>query len=88
MCSYAPQDTRDVGAVQFVATEERFRRRGVSTALLGALIEHFETAGGTALYLCTTNPVVGHLYETHGLDYQVGDSMRYVARSAAGFDAR
>ena len=88
MCYYAPEDTRDVGALQFVSTEERFRRRGVGSALVGALIGHFTAQGGRALYLCTTNPVAGHLYESHGFRYHVGDGMRFLAPGAADFDRR
>ena len=88
MCYYAPEDTRDVGALQFVSTEERFRRRGVGSALVGALIRHFTAQGGRALYLCTSNPVAGHLYESHGFRYHVGDGMRFLAPGAADFDRR
>ena len=88
MCYYAPRDTRDVGTLQFVSAEERFRRRGVASALVGALIRHFTAQGGRALYLCTTNPVAGHLYESHGFRYHVGDGMRYLAPDADDFDRR
>ena len=88
MCYYAPEDTRDVGALQFVSTEERFRRRGVGSALVGALVDHFTARGGRALYLCTSNPVAGHLYESHGFRYHVGDGMRFLAPGAADFDRR
>ena len=86
MCYYAPSDTRDVGALEFVFTQERFRRRGVGSALVGALVDHFTAQGGRALYLCTGNPVAGHLYESHGFRYHVGDGMRYLAHGAADFD--
>lgn len=88
MCYYAPGDTRDVGALQFVSTEERFRRRGVGSALVRALVEHFIAQGGRALYLCTSSPVAGHLYESHGFRYHVGDGMRFLAPGAADFDRR
>ena len=89
ICYYAPEDTRDVGALQFVSTEERFRRRGVGSALLvGALVDHFTAQGGRALYLCTANPVAGHLYESHGFRYHVGDGMRFLAPGADDFDRR
>ena len=88
MCYYAPADTRDVGALEFVSTEERFRRRGVGSALVGALVDHFTAQGGRALYLCTANPIAGHLYESHGFRYHVGDGMRFLAPGAADFDRR
>ena len=86
MCYYAPADTCDVGALEFVSTEERFRRRGVGSALVGALVEHFTAQGGRALYLCTSNPVAGHMYESHGFRYHIGDGMRYLAPGSADFD--
>lgn len=88
MCYYAARDGRDVGTVQFVATEERFRRRGVASALIGALVRHFTAQGGQALYLCTTNPIAGRLYESHGFRCHVGDGMRYLAPGAGDFDDR
>ena len=88
MCYYAPCEGADVGAVEFVGTQENFRRRGVASALLGTLVEHFTARGGQALYLCTDNPVAGHLYERHGFRYHVGDGMRYLAPHAADFDRR
>ena len=88
MCYYAARDVRDAGTVQFVSTEEGFRRRGVASALLGALVRHFTAQGGRALYLCTTNPVAGHLYESHGFRCHVGDGMRYLAPGAGDFDDR
>ena len=88
MCYYAPRDSGEVGAVEFVSTQENFRRRGVASALLGTLVEHFTARGGQALYLCTDNPVAGHLYERHGFRYHVGDGMRYLAPDAVDFDRR
>ena len=41
---------------------------------------------GVALYLCTTNPIAGSLYEKHGFWYHVGDGMRYLAPDAGDFD--
>ena len=88
MCYYAPREGGAVGAVEFVGTQENFRRRGVASALLGTLVDHFTARGGQALYLCTDNPVAGHLYERHGFRYHVGDGMRYLAPDAADFDRR
>ena len=34
------------------------------------------------------NPVAGHLYESHGFRYHVGDGMRFLAPGAADFDRR
>jgi L-amino acid N-acyltransferase YncA len=87
MSYYTPADTRDVGVVEFVQTAERYRRKGVASALLARLIEQFRAEGGQALDLCTTNPHAGALYEKHGFWYQVGDGMRYRAPAAQDFDA-
>ncbi len=78
----------EVGLLEFVSTANEHRRKGVGTALLRQLIARFEANGGLALYLCTTNPVAGQLYENCGFDYAVGDGMRYLSATAGDFDAR
>ncbi len=78
----------EVGLVEFVSTASEYRRKGVGTALLRQLIARFEANGGLALYLCTTNPAAGQLYENCGFDYFVGDGMRYLSDTAGDFDAR
>lgn len=83
---YTPTDTRDVGVVQFVATQDEHRRKGVADALLARMVADFVAGGGQALFLCTTNPIAGHLYENHGFWYRIGDGMRFVAVSAPDFD--
>ncbi|MCY3782324.1 MAG: GNAT family N-acetyltransferase [Chloroflexi bacterium] len=84
---YVPVDTRDVGIVEFVATEDRHRRKGVADALMSRMLQEFVANGGQALHLCTTNPVAGHLYENHGFWYRVGDGMRFTVADADDFDA-
>ena len=84
---YVPADTRDVGIVEFVATEDRHRRKGVADALMSRMLREFVANGGQALHLCTSNPVAGHLYENHGFWYRVGDGMRFSAVDADEFDA-
>ena len=86
MSYYTPTDTKDVGVVEFVQTRENHRRKGVASALMKLLTERFTADGGTALYLCTTNPIAGKLYERHGFRYCVGDGMRHVVGDASGFD--
>ena len=86
MSYFTPTDTRDVGLVEFVHTAEKHRRKGIASALLARLIERFREDSGLALYLCTTNPIAGMLYEKHGFWYNVGDGMRYLAPSAEDFD--
>ncbi len=85
MGCYTPRDTRDVGLVEFVETDERHRQKGIASALLGSLIDHFRSGGGGALLLCTTNPIAGSLYEKHGFRHTVGDGMTYVSPDRPGF---
>lgn len=85
MGCYTPADTRDVGLVEFVETAERHRRKGIASLLLATLITDFRSDGGSALLLCTTNPIAGSLYEKHGFWYTVGDGMMYLAPGAQGF---
>ena len=87
MTCLTPARNPEVGLVEFVSTSEEHRRKGVGTALLRQLIDRFEANGGLALYLCTTNPAAGRLYESCGFDYFVGDGMRYLAAAAGDFDA-
>lgn len=86
MACYVPVDTMDVGLVEFVATSEEHRQKGIASALLGTLVEWFASVGGQALNLCTSNPFAGSLYEKHGFWYSVGDGMRYLAPGADDFD--
>lgn len=86
MSYYTPTDTRDVGVVEFVRTEEEHRSKGIASALMECLIRRFRTDNGIALYLCTTNPIAGSLYEKHRFWYHVGDGMRYLATDAGDFD--
>ncbi len=86
MSYYTPTDTRDVGVVEFVQTAEEHRSKGIASALMDCLIRSFRADDGIALYLCTTNPIAGSLYEKHGFWYHVGDGMRYLAPEASDFD--
>jgi len=86
MSYFTPNDTRDIGLVEFVHTEEKHRRKGVASALLGKLVERFKEDGGLALYLCTSNPFAGGLYEKHGFWYNVGDGMRHLVDGSEDFD--
>ena len=86
MSYYTPTDTKDVGVVEFVRTDEAHRQKGIASALMSALVQRFRAQQGTALYLCTTNPIAGKLYETHGFWYHIGDGMRLVVGSAQEFD--
>ncbi len=86
MSYYTPTDTRDVGVVEFVRTEEEHRSKGIASALMDCLIRRFRADNGIALYLCTTNPIAGGLYEKHGFWYHIGDGMRYLAPDAGDFD--
>ena len=83
---YVATDRRGVGVIEFVATDENYRNKGIASILMKAAIERFLEDDGQALYLCTTNPIAGHLYERHGFTYHVGDGMRYLAQGAEAFD--
>ena len=78
MFCFTPANAGDVGLVEFVHTEDKHRRKGMASALLSRLIQRFRENGGLALYLCTSNPIAGDLYEKHGFWYNVGDGMRYL----------
>jgi len=86
MSYYAPVETPDVGVVEFVQTREQHRQKGIASLLMEELVKRFRQEGGKALYLCTTNPIAGHLYEKHGFWYHVGDGMRYLSPDAQDFD--
>ena len=86
MSCWTPADSREIGLVEFVWTAEAHRRKGIASILLGRLVKDFTRAGGLALYLCTTNPHAGRLYESRGFRYLVGDGMRYLAPGAGEFD--
>ena len=83
---YVATDRRDVGVIEFVATDVNHRSKGIASFLMKTAIGRFRQDDGKALYLCTTNPIAGHLYERHGFDYYVGDGMRYLAPGAEDFD--
>jgi RimJ/RimL family protein N-acetyltransferase len=83
---YVATDRRDVGVIEFVATDERHRNKGIGSHLMQAAIDRFLEDDGKALYLCTTNPIAGHLYERHEFRYHLGDGMRYLAPGAEDFD--
>ena len=87
MTCLIPARNPEVGLVEFVYTAEEHRRKGVGTALLRRLTARFEANGGLALYLCTTGPGAGRLYESCGFDYFVGDGMRCLSEAAGDFDA-
>ena len=86
MSYYTPTDTRDVGVVEFVQTVEAHRSKGIASALMDCLIRRFRADDGVALYLCTTNPIAGRVYEKYGFWYHLGDGMRYLAPDAGDFD--
>ena len=83
---YTPMDTHDVGIVEFVQTDDGHRRKGIARTLMHALIDHFESSSGQALYLCTGNPHAGALYEQLGFEYLTGDGMRRINPSVNVFD--
>ena len=83
MAYFTPRETRDIGVIEFVETLSEYRRKNISTILLSTLVEHFESQGGVALSLCTTNPIAGKLYENLGFWYSVGDGMTRISNSSS-----
>ena len=83
MAYFTPRETRDIGVIEFVETLNEYRRKNISTILLSTLVEHFESQGGVALSLCTTNPIAGKLYENLGFWYSVGDGMTRISNSSS-----
>ena len=86
MTYYTAVEARDVGVVEFVSTDVDHRGKGVASAVMQVLLERFREDEGLALYLCTTNPIAGRLYEKHGFRYCVGDGMRYLSPDEVDFD--
>ena len=49
-----------------VATDPRFRRRGIAGRLCGAAARDFRARGGQAFFLGTGNPAAARVYQRHG----------------------
>tara|TARA_Y100000590_G_scaffold397985_1_gene479949 strand:- start:17871 stop:18896 length:1026 start_codon:yes stop_codon:yes gene_type:complete len=86
MGCYLSKDTNEIGLVEFVETTEKHRTKGIANALLTHLINYFTSIEGKVLFLCTTNPIAGALYEKQGFWYTVGDGMRKIIEAKFDFD--
>jgi GNAT superfamily N-acetyltransferase len=88
MCYDTPRDTHDVGVLEMVWTHPAHRRKGIARTILQHTLADFRTLGGSALYLCTTNPVAHAIYWDEGFRPLIGDGMRYLAPGNEDFDRR
>lgn len=83
---YTATYNQEVGLIQFVETAEHHRSKGIASALISTLVDKFDSEGGLALMLCTSNPIAGSLYEKHGFWYSIGDGLRYLAPGSENYD--
>ena len=67
-----------------VATAEAHRGQGLASAVVGAVCERFDAAGGRLLYLGTMNPVARRIYEQLGFRPVAGQILCRAASGAAG----
>jgi len=72
-----------IGVVAGVVTDEHCRGRGIASALVAELCQRFDMAGGTLLFLGTTNPEARRIYERLGFRELVGSVYRRGEFSAA-----
>jgi ribosomal protein S18 acetylase RimI-like enzyme len=65
-----------------VATAEAYRGRGLASAVVGAVCERFDAAGGRLLCLGTSNPAARRIYERLGFRLAAGQVFCRAARGA------
>jgi GNAT superfamily N-acetyltransferase len=70
----------DIAVMGGVATAEAYRGRGLASAVVGAVCERFDSAGGRLLYLGTSNPVARRIYERLGFRPVAGQIFCRAAR--------
>lgn len=56
----------EIAVMGGVGTDERRRGQGIASAVVAAVCEEADRAGGRLLYLGTTNPAAQHIYEKLG----------------------
>lgn len=56
----------DIAVMGGVATDEAYRGQGLASAVVGAVCERFDSAGGRLLCLGTSNPAARRIYERLG----------------------
>jgi hypothetical protein len=71
----------DMAVMGGVATAEAYRGQGLASAVVGAVCERFDSAGGRFLYLGTSNPAARRIYERLGFRLAAG---QVFCRAASG----
>jgi GNAT superfamily N-acetyltransferase len=72
----------DIAVMGGVATAEAYRGQGLASAVVGAVCERFDSAGGRLLYLGTSNPAARRIYERLGFRQVAGQIFCRAARGA------
>jgi ribosomal protein S18 acetylase RimI-like enzyme len=72
----------DIAVMGGVATAEAYRGQGVASAVVGAVCERFDSAGGRFLYLGASNPAARRIYERLGFRRVAGQIFCRAAREA------
>jgi GNAT superfamily N-acetyltransferase len=72
----------DIAVMGGVATAEAYRGRGFASAVVGAVCERYDSAGGRLLYLGTGNPLARRIYERLGFRPVAGQIFCRAARGA------
>ena len=72
----------DIAVMGGVATAEAHRGQGLASAVVGAVCERFDSAGGRLLCLGTSNPAARRIYERLGFRQVAGQVFCRAARGA------
>ncbi len=75
-------DFPDIAVMGGVATSEAYRGQGLASAVVGAVCERFDSAGGRLLFLGTSNPAARRIYERLGFRQVAGQIFCRAARGA------
>jgi GNAT superfamily N-acetyltransferase len=72
----------DIAVMGGVATAEAYRGQGIASAVVGAVCERFDSAGGRLFYLGASNPAARRIYERLGFRRVAGQIFCRAARGA------
>jgi GNAT superfamily N-acetyltransferase len=72
----------DIAVMGGVATDEAYRGQGLASAVVGAVCERFDSAGGRLLCLGTSNPAARRIYERLGFRPVAGQVLGRAAHGA------